>query len=59
MNLKNKKRVGRHQTRSIPTQAYSENLLIEKAKLKDLLSLCEMGLVILTYHDFYKSLNSR
>lgn len=59
MNFKNKKRIGRHQTRSIPTQAYTEKLPIEKAKLKDLLSLCEMGLVPLTYHDFYKSLNSK
>jgi hypothetical protein len=57
MDLKNKKRIGRHQTRNIPTQAYSEKIPIEKAKLQDMLSLYEMGLVPLTYHDFYKSFN--
>lgn len=37
MDIKIKKKKGRHQTRINPTQAYSKKLPIEKAKLEDLL----------------------
>lgn len=49
---KNRNHIGRHQTRNTSQQAYTEKIPLEKAKLKDLLSLCETGLVSLTYHDF-------
>lgn len=44
MDLKKITQKGRHQTQSKPTQEYNEKLHIEKVKLKDLLSLCKMGL---------------
>lgn len=59
INLKDKKQKGRHQTRIEPKQAYNKKLPIEKAKINDLLSLCEMDLVPLIYHAFYKSLYSK
>lgn len=47
---------GRFQPRVEPTQAYLEKLRIDKAKLADLLSLCQMGLIPTEHHGFYKSL---
>jgi len=54
-----KKNRGRHQPRCKPIRAYHQKLGIEKLKILDLLSLCSMGLVPSTYHDFYKSLQSK
>lgn len=51
-----KKQKGRHQPRCKPIKAYNGKLSIEKLKIADLLSLCSMGLIPTTYHDFYKSL---
>jgi len=53
-----KKQRGRHQHRFKPIKAYNGKLCIGKPKIADLLSLCTMGLVPSTYHDFYKSLES-
>lgn len=59
IDIKQKKQKGRYQSRCYPVQAYTEKIAIDKAKYNDLLSLCEMGLIPTTYHEFYKSLTSR
>lgn len=46
----------RFQACRIPAKVYDRKIRIYKVKHKDLLSLCETGLVPLTYHEFYKSL---
>lgn len=55
----NKKQKGRFQTHIKPKRAYKKKLSIEKAKHNDLLSLCFIGLIPSTYHDFYKTLKSK
>lgn len=59
INIIKKKQRGRYQNHSIPEKAYDGKLPIEKAKYNDLLSLCSMGLIPSTYHNFYKSLPSK
>jgi len=49
IDLKNKKQMGRYQTRRRPTQAYNKKIPIDKEKLKDWLSLCVIGLIPRTY----------
>lgn len=41
----------------IPKVAYKGKIPTEKQKIKDLLSLCDSGLIPSVYHDFYRSLN--
>lgn len=59
INSLKKNQRGRHQRHCKPIRAYHQKLAIDKLKIADLLSLCSMGLVPLTYHDFYKSLQSK
>lgn len=59
INFIKKKQRGIYQNHNIPKKAYDGKLPIEKAKHDDLLSLCAMGLILSTYHDFYKSLPSK
>lgn len=56
VSLLKTKNKGRFQPRVEPAQAYLEKLRIDKAKLADLLSLCQMGLIPTEHHGFYKSL---
>jgi len=56
LNIVLKKNRGRHTARCIPKNAYTEKIPIDKLKLKDLLSLCDKGLIPTIYHDFYHSL---
>ncbi|KAF0753072.1 Uncharacterized protein FWK35_00014280 [Aphis craccivora] len=51
-----KKNRGRRTAYCTPKNAYTENIPIDKLKLKDLLSLCDKGLIPTMYHDFYHSL---
>lgn len=37
-------------------KAYSEPLTISKEKYKDLMNLCETGIIPIKYHQFFKSL---
>lgn len=47
---------GRHQKRTIPIKAYERKMSIDCLKKKDLVSLCDKGLIPSMYHHFYKSL---
>jgi len=59
IDMKQKKQKGRYQSRCLPVQAYTEKIAIDKTKYNDLLSLCKMGLIPTTYHEFDKSLTSK
>jgi len=53
---KNKERC--HDTQHfIPKFAYKGKIPTEKLKVKDLLSLCDNGLIPSMYHDFYRTLS--
>lgn len=56
LNIILKKSRGRHTAHCTPKNAYTEKIPIDKLKLKDLLSLCDKGLIPTMYHDFYHSL---
>lgn len=42
----------------LPVAAYSEEQKVDKAKLKDLISLCINTLIPKVYHNLYRSLSS-
>lgn len=56
LNIILKKNRGRHTAHCAPKKAYTDKIPTDKLKLKDLLSLCDKGLIPSIYHDFYHSL---
>jgi len=59
MNMLAKKKRGRFQERCVPLRAYNEKLPVDKMKINDLLLLCNKGIILSCYHDFYKSLTPK
>lgn len=62
INLIKKGQRGRHYNiikRLVPIAAYTKQLSVEEAKIKDLISLCKNGLIPKTYHAFYENLKSK
>lgn len=59
MSMLNIKKRGKFQPRCVPLPAYEQKLPLDKMKIKDLLSLCDKGLIPSCYHDFYRSLTPK